>query len=80
MLSAGDFIWGEATSNGRRALYIVLPGDKNPTAIHVRHDSDRGVEREWAWDGNEDKPTLTPSILVNGQWHGYLTAGRLVSC
>lgn len=35
----------------------------------------------WAWDGNEDRPTLNPSILhiVNKPgdcgWHGYLTEG-----
>jgi len=35
----------------------------------------------WMWDGNEQAPTLTPSL---GQrccpWHGYLTAGKFVPC
>ncbi len=36
----------------------------------------------WQWDGNEDAPTLTPSIQqVSGckqkpGWHGYLIAGQ----
>lgn len=49
----------------------------------------------WEWDGNEDQPTLTPSISTKmahrdpvkrraGEleevWHGHVTAGRLVSC
>ena len=35
----------------------------------------------WKWDGNEESPTLTPSILNRCcGWHGYLTAGVFVSC
>jgi hypothetical protein len=36
----------------------------------------------WAWDGNRDKPTVTPSIQhMNGcKWHGFLTAGEFRSC
>lgn len=44
----------------------------------------------WQWDGNREKPTLTPSILIyqldeNGNvtgehWHGYLTEGVFRSC
>ena len=41
----------------------------------------------WGWNGSEDAPTITPSILVNGGdgqggrkqiWHGWLTAGKLI--
>ena len=39
------------------------------------------VPHGWQWDGNEQAPTLTPSL---GQgccsWHGYLKAGRFISC
>lgn len=34
----------------------------------------------WAWDGNEDRPTLRPSLLRRGGWHGYVTAGRMQAC
>ena len=34
----------------------------------------------WEWDGNTDKPTLTPSIKATGIWHGWVRAGRMVSC
>jgi hypothetical protein len=38
-------------------------------------------ERGWQWDGNEQAPTLTPSL---GQrcctWHGYLRAGKFEPC
>lgn len=38
----------------------------------------------WAWNGNREAPTLTPSILVHAYegwstgWHGYLTDGKLI--
>lgn len=37
----------------------------------------------WVWDGNRDRPTLTPSILQSGlpcKWHGYLTDGEFRQC
>lgn len=32
---------------------------------------------KWKWDGNEEAPTITPSIRrIDGcKWHGWLTAG-----
>jgi hypothetical protein len=35
----------------------------------------------WNWDGNIDKPTLTPSIQRNTacRWHGFLTAGEWIT-
>lgn len=36
----------------------------------------------WEWDGNEQAPTLSPSINCNGNggcgWHGHMKAGKLV--
>lgn len=43
----------------------------------------------WTWDGNEEAPTVRPSVLLyapdgNGgavaHWHGFLTAGEWESC
>lgn len=44
----------------------------------------------WQWDGNRERPTLTPSInilqfddagaQVGEHWHGFLTAGEFKSC
>ena len=34
----------------------------------------------WEWNGNEDKPTLSPSVNSIGNWHGWVRAGRMVSC
>ena len=36
----------------------------------------------WIWDGNREKPTLSPSIYAKYDcgWHGYLRAGIWESC
>lgn len=36
----------------------------------------------WDWDGNHERPTLTPSVLFRGgcQWHGFLTNGEWRTC
>jgi len=37
---------------------------------------------KWDWDGNEDAPTLKPSILRTSgcKWHGFLTGGIFKEC
>ena len=77
LLSPGQFVWSEARDN-RRTLYIVLPGSNYPLAIDVNLGFAGGY-RVWGWDGNEEKPTLSPSIDWPGKWHGHLVAGRLIS-
>lgn len=34
----------------------------------------------WVWDGNEEEPTLSPSVHDVGHWHGYLKNGVWESC
>lgn len=72
----GDFCFSEDCSY----LYLWLPGVSGPDAIRVHRGEDPGRERVWGWDGNEDAPTITPSIHFPGYWHGYLRYGRLESC
>lgn len=74
----GDFSWDTAFE-GKRYLYVCLPGDTSMSAIQVQHGSPGG-NRVWGWDGNEDQPTITPSIHWLEHWHGFLRAGRLESC
>ena len=86
-IEPGDFAWdfdsvetGGDRSQPTHRLYLCLPGERGCfEAIDVQRGA-RGGPRVWGWDGNEDKPTLTPSIHSPGVWHGWLTAGRLVSC
>lgn len=38
-----------------------------------------GVQATWMWDGDRDRPTITPSINhqvgKRSHWHGFLTRG-----
>jgi hypothetical protein len=36
----------------------------------------------WQWDGNRERPTITPSIqIMDGcRWHGFLTNGVFQRC
>lgn len=71
----GDFTFDDEFET----IYLWLPGTSGPDAIAIRIGEPGGV-RVWGWDGNHEKPTLTPSIHAVGQWHGHLKAGRLQSC
>lgn len=80
----GDFVFSEE----RDCLYIVLPHASGKPALDSTGRAaldaiplSRGQgPRAWRWDGNEDRPTLMPSINWIGHWHGWLTAGELRSC
>ena len=32
----------------------------------------------WEWDGNREKPTLSPSIWTHGHWHGWVRNGEMI--
>jgi hypothetical protein len=73
----GDFCFDEEFEH----IYVWIPGMTGPDSIRISKAADISHSpRVWIWDGNEDKPTLTPSIHAPEQWHGHLVAGRLVSC
>jgi len=65
------YIWLKVPAPGGGYEHARLPMKPAPP---------NDVGASWTWDGNRERPTLTPSIHCVGVWHGYLTAGRLVSC
>jgi hypothetical protein len=68
------------TSSGQRVMWHVLP-DGTAGAINLRPTAPGNeTHPSWEWDGNEDKPTLQPSVHLPGRWHGWFTAGRMISC
>lgn len=72
----GDFCFADDFLH----IYIILPGQQSPDALRIEKDREGGP-RVWGWDGNEEIPTLSPSILDNSTgWHGYLRNGILESC
>lgn len=67
----------KTTREGARVMWLCLPNGMT-SVIRIRPYA--GPEPSWEWDGNEDKPTLTPSVNAVGSWHGWIRAGRMVSC
>lgn len=84
----GDFWWGveEATADGKDYTYRIMwakypDGSFACLPINVpapvMQAGIRGAS--WGFDGNLEKPTLTPSVHHVGHWHGWVRAGRMVS-
>lgn len=79
-VTAGDFCWF-VNHERRRLLVLAIPyhGAVNKW-IHsewtIDHKNECGAQ--WGWNGNEDAPTLTPSLHAVGVWHGWVRDGKLV--
>lgn len=79
----GEFAWrtqGPAahTPGGRFLMYTCPRG--RVCGVPIRpHVLPNGAG--WAWDGDEDAPTLAPSINCVGGcgWHGFVVAGRMTN-
>lgn len=78
----GEF-WWSGDPVGR--LTFVCPcgcGSIGSVAV-APNPLDRGGNHPvWQWNGDLDKPTITPSIqfLSGCKWHGYLTEGVFRTC
>lgn len=91
----GDWYWTEIEIDGAiyRALHIIIPdlagrshgllGERGLELIQVfpmRQPDDWAEPGPVdAWDHNDANPTLSPSILIPGGWHGYFEHGQLRS-
>ena len=91
----GTWRWRLDSFFGARALEAVLPSryPDGPGVVHP-HLVFRGCvagERRprWEWNGDENAPTLSPSVLVETLWgpesrrvfwHGYVRGGRFEAC
>lgn len=75
----GDFYW-KFDDDNRRSLVVNIPNlnTRGYTMSEWTIDYKNECDVQWTWDGNEDKPTLTPSLHAVGVWHGKVTAGQLV--
>lgn len=78
----GTFCWRNrgATeySVAHRYLMYVCPRDKGYCGVPIRPGQlPNGAG--WIHDGNDDKPTLTPSVNCVGGcgWHGFITNGEM---
>lgn len=78
----GDFAWsvGDAAVEGLLINAPRIDGTSRGVVYIPVQLGPNSPGKHWGWDGNRDRPTLTPSIHWLGHWHGYLTSGQLKSC
>jgi hypothetical protein len=79
-LAPGTSQWSRGLDGKIASLMFVCPcGCGSVGAVTVREGY--GM-KQWHWNGDEARPTLTPSILKTSpcRWHGFLTDGAFVSC
>ena len=80
-LPAGAFEWMTNQDGKISCMAFVCPcGCHTVHAINVGQAELPGSF--WRWDGNKERPTLTPSILRCDvcRWHGFLTNGEWITC
>ena len=76
----GDFCWHPDEENPTR-IVLSLPGGIGIVRLKVQRGPDPGEVPDgpkWGWDGDIEKPTLTPSINSTSgpvNWHGFLKDG-----
>lgn len=77
----GEFAW-KRSGDGTR--YLSFRDNRGMFhCVPVTPASEGKQPNNWLWDGNEDSPTLVPSILAYGEdrsqvkWHGYVTGGEV---
>jgi hypothetical protein len=78
-LPAGSAKWAVDAGGARASLMFTCPcGCGRINAVGVKPANPDG----WSWDGNVERPTLHPSILitVGCRWHGYLIGGEWRKC
>jgi hypothetical protein len=70
-------IVGEDFTHHKARLMFACPCGCGDILGALLGPEERKVPPVWKWDGNLDKPTVTPSIefLAGCRWHGHLTEG-----
>lgn len=71
----------DTLEDGLRVMWHKLP-DGNFGCIRLRPipGSHSNASPSWQWNGNEEVPTLSPSVHLPGRWHGWFRNGRMESC
>lgn len=72
----GTFKFGESMGGRHRYLIFVC------VYACIHSIPVLGHPKSWQWDGNEESPTVKPSIrdLSSCRWHGFITKGVLETC
>lgn len=84
----GHFYFFEPDERGVRDLFMVLPSAADRGAVcRISVKEGPQCQAAWGWNGDLDRPTVTPSIFHDPDhptsskaWHGFLTDGKFVGC
>ena len=90
--SPGNFVWlvsGFRDEPGKAWSHRPIAEGERPTHLWLIEPDGRAAKiairpevqlngASWEWDGDLEKPTLSPSINAGkGGWHGWLRAGEM---
>ena len=69
-----------STSDGGRSVWIEWPGCGYTHAFKLDVPQENGAI--WKWNGDTERPTFTPSMLVNAhhessRCHSFVTDGKI---
>ncbi len=63
------------------AYWFYCPGCEHKHAYTIQNPKEEKDDRYWWFNGNEDSPTFTPSLMVDGgtdkQCHIVMTDGQI---
>ena len=77
-MEAGEWGW-IVLSELTRIFAFIPPGGEIHAFLAVSRDKGAGVPgMEWQWDGNVEKPTLSPAIVLDHPkgWNGWVRKGN----
>lgn len=69
---------GNAPENVHRFAFRCRQS-KSFCSLNLRGRGHDVPQRSWRWDGNIDRPTLSPSINCRDCWHGFIEAGMFLT-
>lgn len=72
----GSFSISNVQDDGKAIFWYCCPcgcGSEGALSVGIGFKPDGGPT--WNWDGDLDRPTLSPSIHHTGHWHGWLRQG-----
>jgi hypothetical protein len=81
----GDYCFVK-TKEGR-VLWLAIPVTSSQTTQYDKKrfvasrwtiDHKNHCDAQWSWNGDQDKPTLKPSLHAVGDWHGWVRDGKMV--
>ena len=86
-LAEGEFYFGGVCHGVRVFLMLwcrIPEKPTGPSGLPLNTTREIAGRHTWRWDGNVERPTLTPSIACGPDdartWHGHLTSGRFAAC